>query len=90
MAPKNVINLTRTDAATLIEDVRKALAWRDKSAAGSQTADETLALIREALNLAGLPSLELCNGEAHSNAFIDSCGVCAPRWGLTGAPVKIR
>ena len=22
-----------------------------------------------------------CTGEAHSNAFIDNCGVCAPRWG---------
>ena len=22
-----------------------------------------------------------CPGEAHSNAFIDHCGLCAPRWG---------
>ena len=22
-----------------------------------------------------------CDGEAHSNPFIDNCGVCAPRWG---------
>lgn len=22
-----------------------------------------------------------CPGEAHSNAFIDHCGICAPRWG---------
>lgn len=21
-----------------------------------------------------------CHGEAHSNPFIDNCGVCAPRW----------
>ena len=23
-----------------------------------------------------------CTGEAHSNAFIDNCMICAPRWGL--------
>ena len=22
-----------------------------------------------------------CTGEAHSNAFIDNCGECAPYWG---------
>lgn len=22
-----------------------------------------------------------CNGEAHSNPFIDNCGVCLPHWG---------
>jgi hypothetical protein len=22
-----------------------------------------------------------CKGEAHSNPFIDHCGVCMPRWG---------
>lgn len=27
-----------------------------------------------------------CKGEAHSNAFIDNCGVCAPRWGLVEPP----
>lgn len=23
-----------------------------------------------------------CTGEAHSNAFIDNCGLCMPRWGV--------
>lgn len=23
-----------------------------------------------------------CTGEAHSNAYIDNCGACAPRWGI--------
>lgn len=22
-----------------------------------------------------------CTGEAHENAFIDNCGLCAPNWG---------
>lgn len=24
---------------------------------------------------------ERCEGEAHSNAYIDNCGLCAPYWG---------
>lgn len=23
-----------------------------------------------------------CNGEAHSNAYIDNCMICMPRWGV--------
>lgn len=26
--------------------------------------------------------LTVCSGEAHSNAFIDNCGQCAPFWGV--------
>jgi hypothetical protein len=26
-----------------------------------------------------------CSGEAHSNPYIDNCGICAPRWGLVEA-----
>ena len=25
--------------------------------------------------------LERCTGEAHSNAYVDHCGICAPLWG---------
>lgn len=33
-----------------------------------------------------------CPGEAHSNAFIDHCAVCAPRWGQVEeyAPIDIK
>jgi len=31
-----------------------------------------------------------CNGEAHSNAFIDNCMCCAPRWGKVIGPRVIR
>ena len=33
--------------------------------------------------------LQACHGGAHSNPFIDNCGVCAPRWGLVGERVRI-
>jgi hypothetical protein len=27
-----------------------------------------------------------CTGAAHSNVYIDNCGVCAPRWGVVMVP----
>ena len=30
--------------------------------------------------------LEECHGEAHSNPYIDNCGVCMPRWGVIVRP----
>ena len=27
-----------------------------------------------------------CNGEAHSNPYIDNCGMCAPHWGYCEVP----
>ncbi len=29
----------------------------------------------------GIAPLVKCEGEAHSNAYIDNCMQCAPRWG---------
>lgn len=29
-----------------------------------------------------------CPGEAHSNAFIDNCGLCAPLWGEIVLPAR--
>lgn len=29
----------------------------------------------------GVVMTEKCTGEAHSNGFIDNCGVCMPNWG---------
>ena len=29
-----------------------------------------------------LAIIEKCHGEAHSNPYIDNCGVCAPNWGF--------
>ncbi len=33
------------------------------------------------------PTVEIpCPGEAHSNAFIDHCMLCSPRWGVLVVP----
>lgn len=34
--------------------------------------------------------LKVCKGEAHSNAYIDHCLICAPRYGLIGPQVKVK
>jgi hypothetical protein len=43
------------------------------------TAEDKLEATRITVALERL--LKKCTGEAHSNAFIDNCMMCAPRWG---------
>jgi hypothetical protein len=31
-----------------------------------------------------------CHGEAHSNAYIDNCSICAPRWGWVEPTREVR
>jgi hypothetical protein len=31
-----------------------------------------------------------CTGEAHSNAFIDNCSLCAPNWGVIVLPPQFK
>lgn len=71
--------MKRSQAAELIDDLRKIGAWDDAPAA-------VLAL----LDKYHLEPLKRCTGEAHSNAFIDNCMVCAPRWGFVGAKEPVR
>lgn len=34
--------------------------------------------------------LVACNGEAHSNGYIDNCMLCAPRWGWLELPKEYK
>lgn len=69
--------MKRTQAAKLIDAIRVI--------AADATPLQALDALRSALADAGLPPLEPCGGEAHSNAVIDNCSRCAPRWGYVGA-----
>lgn len=71
--------MKRSQAEKLIDRIREI--------AAKPTAD--IALIR-ALEDAGIGPLVKCEGEAHSNPFIDNCMTCAPRWGFVGKAVKVR
>ncbi len=37
-----------------------------------------------------VPELTKCDGEAHSNGYIDNCDICAPRWGYVGPFLTLK
>lgn len=71
--------MKRSKAADLIDDLRQLAADGPR---GDPAKD--WGRWRTLLESYGLPPLEPCGGEAHSNAFIDNCMRCAPRWGFVG------
>lgn len=73
------IDLGRHEAEEMIDAVRRRLAEGDSPAA----VEEMMRVVW------GIPPLEACGGEAHSNPHIDSCGACSPRWGSVGPRVRI-
>lgn len=85
------MNIKRSEAAAFLEKIRQIAA---------EGTDGTAAAIRELFEappytntkgpLPSIPNLQPCGGEAHSNAFIDNCGRCAPRWGWVGPTIKVR
>jgi hypothetical protein len=72
--------MARSRAAKLLDDIRQALARRDSA--------ETIENFIQ--RQYGIDPLLPCRGEAHSNAYIDNCMCCAPRWGHVGKGIKIR
>ena len=84
--PDGSVVIKRSDAAKLIEEFRVALAH---CAEGDWSAAEALARIQNEFVLRGIESLKACDGEAHRNPYIDSCGRCMPRWGVVGPTVRI-
>ena len=98
------IYLRRSEAAKLLERIRELVCPSPTSerspcpAAGAGTPSpwrcsrppSDWAPIRDLLVEAGIPPLKPCDGEAHSNAHIDNCVTCAPRWGYVGPEVKVR
>ena len=71
--------MKRTEATRLIDEVRKMLAER-------KSAEDIEQMLEDQFVTA---PLQKCNGEAHSNGFIDNCGRCSPRWGLVGHQIKV-
>lgn len=82
--------MKRTEAAKFIEKVRRLEAdWRTHEGTTPALAEHMVEDLQELLQEAGIPLLEECSGEAHSNAYIDNCSLCAPRWGWVGEKVKV-
>lgn len=78
--PARYVHKKRSEAEKILYRVRTLLAERVPPEKIEQVLAETC----------GIPPLEKCTGEAHSNLHQDHCGVCMPRWGWTGPEVKIR
>jgi hypothetical protein len=68
----------RSKAADLIDRIREIAADTERSP------ELAIRNLRMLLESAGMSPLTACGGEAHSNAFIDNCMRCAPRWGFVG------
>ena len=73
------MDMKRTRPAKLLDRVRSLLANR----ISPEKIEEVL---KDEFQIEPLTK---CTGEAHTNAFIDNCGMCAPRWGWTGDKIKI-
>lgn len=88
------MNLKRKEAARLIEQIAIAVAgyksrhgsYQEQAARGEALAN----LIEAALAAKHVKLPEECHGEAHSNAYIDNCMVCAPEWGWILDKITIR
>lgn len=73
--------MKRSQAAALIDQLREMAALPDRTYTATELGD-----LLAQFNVA---PLKVCTGEAHSNAFIDNCMVCAPRWGFVGPAVRV-
>lgn len=81
------VDIKRSQAAEIIEEIRLVLA---KTEADTSKNESLLRNLSEVFESHGIHALKECDGEAHSNPFIDNCGCCAPRWGFTGTFVRVR
>lgn len=77
-SPKT-IKMPRSKVAGMLDKVRQWLA---------EGVDAHEIERRMAMNFSVEP-LQPCDGEAHSNAHIDNCMCCAPRWGFVGPAIQV-
>lgn len=70
--------MKRSVASEFIDDVRQLASG---GVPHGMTLEQALSGLLERFHLS---PLEPCGGEAHSNAYIDNCSRCSPRWGFVG------
>ncbi|MFA6510117.1 MAG: hypothetical protein WCV62_06685 [Candidatus Peribacteraceae bacterium] len=76
-------DISRLEATLLIEKLRTLIYESKYDTVDTEDLED---LFRQG----GIPLLTKCNGEAHDNPFIDNCGICMPRWGVCGKPVRVK
>lgn len=77
--------MKRSQAADLIDELREIVAHRQ-----ALRVAVPLHRLESLLAKYNLEPLQPCEGEAHSNAHIDNCMRCAPRWGFVGEKEPVR
>lgn len=81
-------DITRHDAAVILNSLLMSLdAWSRDS---KTDRGDILAQLFDLVNRFDLQVPHPCSGEAHSNPYIDNCGVCMPHWGSVHRDVKVR
>lgn len=88
--------IKRKDAARFIDEVLLFIAKLEENqvtnAEGSRRAEQANIAnrLRTIASTHGLDVPRKCEGEAHSNAYIDHCGVCMPHWGWVQKDTKVK
>lgn len=98
--PNRTQELTRKEAAAFIDEVLEFVLKLEevevirpedlKKLSGGETAFNIANRLRTIASTHKLEVPRKCEGEAHSNPFIDNCGCCMPRWGVVAKDVHIR
>ena len=87
MKTTNTQDISRRDAAHIIDALLQSLdTWTREGAAVSADREEILSQLFDLVNGYGLQVPRPCNGEAHSNPYVDNCGVCMPHWAPSTGP----
>ncbi len=81
--------MKRKQAERLIDDIRVIAASASLHPEHEADMARHMRALIAVLDQHHLPSLEQCDGESHSKAFIDNCMRCAPRWGWVGKVEKV-
>lgn len=92
--PRKTQDIKRGDAAAFIDETLAVIARLQEGSLLLNMSEEdqkTMAdIFRVTLNIYGLEIPRRCTGEAHSNPYVDNCGVCMPLWGWVSTPVRVR
>ncbi len=86
----NLNEISRSQASRFIEEMR-VLHARLLDPTQEMVKMTIAKEIETAMRQNGITEVKKCTGDAHSNPFIDHCGVCMNLgWGFSGKNVKVK
>lgn len=87
---KDLQVINRATAASFIDEVGDLYLLFTRAGEKSEQNRIMAETLKSIFDEHGIAPPEPCNGDAHSNAFIDHCGVCMPHWGKIYRNVKVK